>query len=78
MKDFYDMATLKAIQVTMNKRGTTLPDRIAAFDSSFSKSKQTQGTAFCKRLHLDHTPADLAEVVADIQSFLDPVIRDIR
>jgi hypothetical protein len=86
MKDFYDIWLLsrqfefngrdlaEAIRLTLQQRGTELPDEIVIFSHAFIKSKQGQWTAFRKRLAQDHIPADFGEVILEIETFLKPVI----
>ena len=89
MKDFYDVAVLaqrfdfdgarlaKAIGATFRRRKTPLPATPAlAFSDEFARdaAKRTQWTAFVRRLALSDAPDELAEVVAIVRSFLEPVI----
>ena len=84
MKDFYDIWTLgnefqfdksclnSAIQLTLNNRNVTIPDDIAAFCDEFIYSKQSQWTAFRRKIGDSSTPESLKEVVTFIQKFLNP------
>ena len=86
MKDFYDIWLLsrqfefngsyltEAIRLTLQQRGTELPDEIVIFSHAFIKSKQGQWVAFRKRLEQDHVPADFGVVILEIGTFLNPVI----
>jgi hypothetical protein len=86
MKDFYDIWLLSrqfefngkelaaAIRLTLEHRGTELPDEITAFSSAFIDAKQRQWTAFHKRLAQDQLPNEFGEIVAGIESFLKPII----
>ncbi len=85
MKDFYDIWLLsrqfdfdgaklaKAIRLTFEQRGTTLPSEIEAFTDSFIDDKQTQWTAFWKRLQQDHVPAAFREITSAVEEFLAPL-----
>ena len=85
MKDFYDIWLLsrqfdfdgaklaKAIRLTFGQRGTTLPSEIEAFTNTFIDDKQTQWTAFWKRLQQDHVPAAFREITSTVESFLAPL-----
>jgi len=89
IKDFYDIwllsrqfhfeqATLaEAIRLTFEQRGTVLPSNIDAFSETFIDAKQSQWTAFYKRLKHDHVPASFREIVAEVESFLVPAISSI-
>jgi hypothetical protein len=72
--DFSDHVLSEAIRLTFEKRGTHIPTEISAFGTDFIKEKQTQWTAFRKRLGEDWVPSDFREVVAAIEAFLAPVI----
>jgi len=85
MKDFYDIWLLsrqfafdgtelaEAIRLTFENRETEVPDVITAFTDEFINIKQDQWAAFHKRLGQEHVPADLAEVVAGTEAFLQPI-----
>lgn len=85
MKDFYDIWLLarqfdfegkklvEAIRLTLERRGTIIPDEIAAFTEGFTGAKQVQWTAFTKKLKHDHVPASFAEVVMTVGAFLGAV-----
>lgn len=85
MKDFYDIWLLskqfefdgtqlaEAIRLTFNNRETVIPEVITAFTDEFIKIKDKQWTAFHKRLGQDHVPDDFAEIVAGIETFIQPV-----
>ncbi|MET0101463.1 MAG: nucleotidyl transferase AbiEii/AbiGii toxin family protein [Sedimenticola sp.] len=84
MKDFYDIwllsrqfefdgaALAEAIRLTLENRGTALPDVITAFSEDFVDEKAGQWAAFNKRLGQNHLPADFTEVVLGIRDFLQP------
>jgi hypothetical protein len=87
LKDFYavwslathfrfDGGTLaQAISETFESRGTSLSLQPVAFSDAFAadSDKQVQWAAFCRRLHMEDTPATLQEVVQVITAFLLPV-----
>jgi len=85
MKDFYDIWLLsrqfdfdgaklaKAIRLTFEQRGTKLPSEIEAFTDTFIDAKQTQWTAFWKRLQQDHVPAAFREITSAVERFLAPL-----
>ena len=84
MKDFYDIWLLsrqfdfdgvklaEAIRLTFQRRGTSLPTRIEAFEQTFIGAKQVQWAAFCKRLQQDHVPESFKDVVLMVEDFLVP------
>jgi predicted nucleotidyltransferase component of viral defense system len=86
MKDFYDIWLLsrqfdfdgvkltEAIRRTFERRGTKLPLEIEAFAEPFIEEKQTQWTAFCKRLQQDHVPSSFGEIVISVDRFLSPIV----
>lgn len=85
MKDFYDVWLLsrqfdfegeklaEAVRLTLERRGTPLPDEIVAFTGGFVKAKQVQWTAFCKRLQQDSVPAAFKDIVSMIKTLLGPI-----
>ena len=86
MKDFYDIWQLarlfdfdgvvltEAIRQTFERRGTKIPTGIEAFSASFIDSKQSQWTAFCKRLNQEHVPKKFKDIVMAVNEFLSPAI----
>jgi len=84
MKDFYDIWLLsrqfdfdgvklaEAIRLTFQRRGTSLPTRIEAFEQTFIGAKQVQWAAFCKRIQQDHVPESFKDVVLMVEDFLVP------
>lgn len=86
MKDFYDIWLLsrqfdfdgprltEAIRLTFQRRGTELPAEIDAFTERFIAAKQTQWSAFRKRLGQDHVPVSFREIAASVDSFLSPIV----
>lgn len=85
MKDFYDIWLLsrqfdfdglklaEAIRLTFQKRGTSLPARIEAFEQTFIDAKQVQWSAFYKRLQQDHVPESFKDVVSVVEDFIAPL-----
>lgn len=86
MKDFYDIWLLsrqfnfegkelaQAMQLTLEHRGTVIPEIITAFTKGFIEIKQIQWKAFHKRLAQEHVPNDFGVIVADIEFFLGAII----
>jgi hypothetical protein len=89
MKDFYDIWSLaaqfefegailaQAIRGTFRARQTTLPQAPAAFSDAFAndREKQSQWTAFTRRIQVENVPISLSEAVQGIKVFLQPVIQ---
>jgi hypothetical protein len=85
MKDFYDIWLLsrqfnfegetmaKAIRLTFDYRGTSLPAVVEVFSKAFIDAKQVQWSAFHKRLGQVHVPAMFSEVVNSVSAFLWPI-----
>ena len=85
MKDFYDIWLLarqfdfdgeklaEAIRLTFQRRGTSLPPRIEAFEQPFIDTRQIQWSAFRKRLQQDHVPESFKGVVSVVEDFLAPL-----
>jgi hypothetical protein len=85
MKDFYDLSLLsrqfdfegeklaEAIRLTLERRGTPLPDVIVPFSEDFASAKQVQWAAFCKRLQQDYLPEEFGQVVSVVTAFLAPI-----
>ncbi len=86
MKDFYDIWLLsrqfdfdgkelaEAMRLTLEHRGTAIPDIIIAFTKVFIEDKQVQWKAFHKRLAQEHIPNDFSVIVADVEVFLGAII----
>ncbi len=86
MKDFYDIWLLsqhfnfdgaklaEAIRRTFEQRGTALPTEIEIFTEPFIVAKQTQWTAFWKRLQQNQVPSSFREIMASVSRFLSPII----
>ena len=91
MKDFYDIwflsrwfefesaVLIEAISATFDKRGTSLSHSPVVFSTDFVESmeKQTQWSAFISKNGLMAAPPTIKEAIADIQVFLQPVMRAI-
>jgi hypothetical protein len=89
MKDFYDIWFLSrryefdgwvlamAIVKTFAHRDTPIEPATVAFSQAFAQDaiKQTQWKAFVRKAALKDAPTDLAEVVARIRDFLQPVAK---
>jgi hypothetical protein len=86
MKDFYDIWLLcrrfefdgktlsEAIRLTLERRGTELPDEIIAFSQEFIDAKRIQWKAFRKKLGQGHIPAEFEHVVMTVREFIDPIV----
>jgi len=85
MKDFYDIWLLsrhfgfegktlaEAIRLTLEQRGTRLPDKIVAFSQEFIVTKQIQWNAFRKKLKQDHVPTEFENIVMQVRKFIGPI-----
>lgn len=85
MKDFYDIWLLsrhyffdgdilsKSIGLTLDQRGTGVPQEIVAFSQDFVSAKQVQWNAFRKKLKQDHVPANFADIVLQVKAFIGPI-----
>jgi predicted nucleotidyltransferase component of viral defense system len=85
MKDFYDIWLLsrhfdldesrlaRAIHLTFKRRGTEIPDVIDAFADPFITSRQTQWSAFRKKLRQENVPASFGEIVKAVDELLMPI-----
>lgn len=90
MKDFFDIwllsrqfnfngsQLLKAIQLTFEQRGTSLPEVVVAFQTSFVEEKQVQWAAFCRRIDQEHLPKKFSDIVSQVTRFLAPIIESAR
>lgn len=86
MKDFYDVWVLsrqfdfdgmklaKAIHLIFQRRGTSITQRVEAFEQSFIDDRQIQWSAFRKRLQQDQVPESFKDVVSVVAGFLAPLI----
>ena len=84
-KDFYDIWLLsrqfefdgktlsEAIRLTLEQRGTELPNEIVAFSQEFITSKKLQWDAFRKKLEQDHLPAEFEYIVMTVKEFIEPI-----
>lgn len=89
MKDFFDIWLLsrqfefignelsEAIRLTLDNRGTTLPDVIDAFTPEFIESKQAQWKGFCRNLDQEHVPLEFDKIVNGLVVFLEPIVNAI-
>ncbi len=89
MKDFYDIWLLsrqfqfelsslgEAVRQTFEQRGTKLNEPTEAFSKEFIFLQQPSWTAFHKRLNQDHIPESFHEIVSEVESFLEPVIKGV-
>jgi len=89
MKDFYDIWLLcrqfrfelgtlaTAVNLTFKHRGTKLTQSIEGFSAEFISTHQSMWTAFRNRLEQDHVPASFERLVAEVESFLAPVIKGV-
>lgn len=87
MKDFYDVWLLsrqfafeleklaEATKRTLKQRGTELAEPIDAFSQAFVSSRQPLWSAFRKRLKQEHLPESFAEITAEVEAFMSPVIK---
>ena len=70
----FDGKTLsEAIRLTLEQRGTELPDKIVAFSEEFTATKQIQWNAFRKKLKQDHVPVEFENIVLQVKEFLGPI-----
>jgi hypothetical protein len=67
------MKLAEAMRLTFQRRGTSLPPRIEAFEQPFIDAKQIQWSAFRKRLQQDHVPESFKDVVSVVEDFLAPL-----
>lgn len=87
MKDFYDIWLLsrqfafefnrlaEAIKLTFQQRDTKLNEPIDAFSKAFVTSRQPLWTAFRRRLKQVHLPESFAEITAEVEAFIEPIIK---
>lgn len=90
MKDFFDIWLLsrqfnfngndlaKAINLTFEKRGTSIENDVIAFQETFIKEKQIQWTAFRKRLDQEYLPKNFADIINSVAGFLNPIVEAVR
>jgi hypothetical protein len=87
MKDFYDIWLLsrqfafefdqlaEAVKLTFKQRSTELAEPIDAFSKAFVASRQPLWTAFRKRLKQEHLPESFAEITAEVEAFMRPILK---
>lgn len=90
MKDFYDIWLLsrqfdfngaelaEAVRLTLEHRGTEIPEVVTAFTDDFVNSKQVQWKAFHKRLGQEYVSDDFFEVISGIKAFLEPIASALK
>ena len=89
MKDFYDLWMLanrfefkgevlqESIHRTFENRKTKIPaGKPVAFSAQFAQDKQTQWSAFLKTSAIMGAPEKLETVLAFLQKFIMPVLKD--
>jgi predicted nucleotidyltransferase component of viral defense system len=87
LKDFYDLwliaetfeldrsSLATAIRQTFTRRATALPDeKPTAFTESYASAWGAQWQAFLRRERMTAAPAQLAQVLADLERFLLPLL----
>ncbi len=89
MKDFYDIWLLsqqfqfagkplaEAVRLTFERRNTILPEEPDVFAAAFAEQKQSQWSAFRKRLQQENIPVSFEAIISDLKKFLMPVVRAI-
>lgn len=92
MKDFYDLITLArnfeftgpglstAIRETFRRRRTVLPtERPLGLSDEFASdaSKRTQWSAFIRRQSIMDAPSELADAIALVRAFVEPVLMSV-
>ena len=87
MKDFYDIWLLsrqfafefnrlaEAIKLTFQQRDTKLNEPIDAFSKAFVTSRQPLWSAFRRRLNQVHLPESFAEITAEVEAFIEPIVK---
>lgn len=65
---------LLAIRLTLEHRGTRLPEKITALSEEFVIIKRSQWNAFHKRQNQECIPADFEVIIIAIKQFLEPII----
>lgn len=85
MKDFYDIWLLsqqfqfigkqlaEAVRLTFERRNTMFPEEPDIFATAFAEQKQSQWSAFRKRLQQEHLPLSFAVIISDLKEFLLPL-----
>jgi hypothetical protein len=59
--------------LTLEQRGTGLPDEIVAFSQDFIAAKQIQWNVFRKKLEQEHVPSEFADIVMKVKEFIKPM-----
>jgi len=90
MKDFHDIWLLsrgfdysgallqKAMVQTFETRDTVIPPGPAAFTQRFVEEKQTQWLAYLRRMSETTAPTSFGSIMAQVQTFAEPVLQSIR
>ena len=65
---------LRQNRLTLEQRGTELPDNIVAFSNEFIIAKQVQWNAFRKKFKHDHVPAEFENIVMQVKAFINPIV----
>ncbi|MDY6792638.1 MAG: hypothetical protein SWH54_15355 [Thermodesulfobacteriota bacterium] len=63
----------EAIRLTLEQRGTELPDKIVAFSQEFIATKQIQWNAFRKKLQQDRVPTEFKNIIMQMRKFIGPI-----
>lgn len=71
--DFDGVKLAEAIRLTFERRGTSIPQRVEAFEQSFIDAMQVQWAAFHKRLQQNHAPRAFSDVVSVVEESLAPL-----
>jgi len=87
LKDFYDLwliaqtfefrqsVLVDAVRRTFERRGTALPaDTPVGLTNEFAAARAAQWRTFLARERMAAAPDDLATVIADLESFLMPLL----
>jgi len=90
MKDFHDIWLLsrsfdysgsvlqEAMVQTFETRDTAIPPSPAAFTQRFVEEKQTQWQAYLRRMSETTAPTSFGSIMAQVQTFTEPVLQSIR
>ena len=60
--------------MTLEQRGTEIPDKIVAFSQEFIAVKRNQWNAFRKKLKQDCVPVEFEHIVMTVKEFIDPIV----
>ena len=89
MKDFHDIWLLsrnfdytgsvlrEALAQTLQTRDTAIPPNPAAFTPPFVEQKQAQWKAYLRRMKDTTTPSSFGAIMAQVQTFVEPVLQSI-